>query len=66
MTSAPKITYRVYCFDAARHILRVDELDAAGDEDAIARAQAQGFGDKCEIWDEKRLVAQLAGERQTG
>jgi hypothetical protein len=66
MSSAPTITYRVYCFDSARHILRVDELDAAGDEDAIAKAQAEGFGDTCEIWDEKRLVAQLAGERQTG
>ena len=64
--SAPRTAYRVYCFDSARHILSVDEIDAASDEEAIATAEAQGFGDKCEIWDGKRLVAQLAGERQTG
>jgi len=57
-------TYRVYCFDAARHVLSVDEIDATGDEEAIARAQAQGFGTRCEIWDGKRLAAQLEDQRR--
>ena len=67
MSSSPAMkTYRVYCFDSALHILGVDELDAASDEEAVATARAKGFGDKCEIWDEKRLVAQLEEERRTG
>ena len=56
-------TYRVYCFDAAHKVLTADWLQAASDEDAIAKAEAQGFGTKCEIWDGKRLVAQLEDER---
>ena len=67
MSSSPEMkSYRVYRFDSALHILSVDELDAASDEEAVVKAQAEGFGDKCEIWDEKRLVAQLEEERQTG
>jgi hypothetical protein len=62
MSAATK-TYRVYCFDAARHMVSVDEIEAADDQDAIAKAQAAGFGDKCEIWDGKRLVAQLEAQR---
>ena len=62
----PRKSYRVYCFDAARHVVSVDEIAAADDADAIARAQAAQFGDKCEVWDGKRLVAQLEAERRTG
>jgi len=43
-----------------------DTIDAATDEDAIAKATAAGFGSKCEIWDGDRLVAQLEGERRAG
>ena len=63
--SQPRKSYRVYCFDAARHVVSVDEIEAADDADAIAKAGAAQFGDKCEIWDGKRLVAQLDGERRT-
>ena len=58
-------SYRVYCFDAARHVVSVDEIEAVDDADAVARTQAAQFGDKCEIWDGKRLVAQLEAERRT-
>ena len=64
--SNPEKIYRVYCFDGARHVVSVDEIEAGSDEEAIAKAQAAGFGDKCEIWDDKRLVAQLESERRTG
>ena len=62
MTSPQKI-YRVYCFDAARHVVRVDEIEASSDEQAIAMAEEAGFGTKCELWDGRRLVAQLQEER---
>jgi hypothetical protein len=61
--STPLKTYRIYCFDAARKVVSGDWLNAADDNDAIARAHAQGFGSKCEIWDGKRLVAQLEEQR---
>lgn len=63
--SAPLKTYRVYCYDDAHKVVTADFIDAAGDEEAIARAKAAGFGSKCEIWDERRLVAQLEDERRT-
>jgi hypothetical protein len=64
--SSPLKTYRVYCYDAAHKQLTADFIEAANDADAIAQAQATGFGSKCEIWDGRRLVAQLEGERQAG
>lgn len=66
MSSSPMKTYRVYCFDAAHKILTADWLKAASDEEAIAKAHAQGFGTKCELWDGRRLVAELEDQRQTG
>lgn len=57
--SAPHLTYRIYRFDAERRILTADWLRAVDDADAIARAHATGFGSKCELWDGRRMVAQL-------
>jgi hypothetical protein len=57
-------TYRVVCFDAARNILTSDFIEAASDAEAIAMAEAAGFGTKCEIWDGQRLVVQLEDERR--
>ena len=62
--SSPKKTYRVYCYDGARKIVSADWIEAVSDEDAIAKAEAAGFGDKCEIWDGNRMVAQLEAERR--
>ena len=56
-------TYRIYCYDARQRIVSADWLEAADDADAIARAEAQGYGSKCEIWDGKRLVAKLEADR---
>lgn len=61
MSSSLK-TYRVYCFDGVHKVLTSDLIDAATDEDAIAQAEAAGFGSQCEIWQGRRLVAEL-GER---
>ena len=62
--STPSTTYRVYCFDGARHIVSVDEIESANDQQAIEKAHAQGFRDRCEIWDGKRMVVMLDAERQ--
>lgn len=61
MTS-PQKTYRVYCFDGEHMRLESDLITAATDEDAIAQAVEAGFGSKCEIWQGRRLVAQLDDE----
>ena len=59
-------TYRIYCYDGAHKIVTADWIDAESDEDAVAKAHAAGFGSKCEIWQDQRLVAQLVAERRLG
>ena len=55
--------YRVYCYDGTRNIVSADWLEAANDAEAIAKAEAAGYGSKCEVWDGRRLVAQLGAEQ---
>ena len=62
--SSPKKLYRVYCFDVASNQLSGDVIYAASDEDAIAMAQSLATGTKCELWEGRRLVAQIEGERR--
>jgi hypothetical protein len=62
--SGPLKTYRVYCFDTERKLVTADFIKAANDDDAIAKAHESGFGSQCEIWDGRRLVAELEGERR--
>ena len=64
--SSPAKTYRVYCYDAAHRVVTADWIDAADDDEAIAKAEAAGFGSKCEVWDGRRLLAQLEAQRSTG
>lgn len=63
--SEPKKTYRVYCYDSVHKVVSVELISAASDEDAIAEAEAQGFGSRCEIWDGRRLVAHLGEAAQS-
>jgi hypothetical protein len=63
MSSSLK-TYRVYCLDASREMVSADLIQAASDEDAIAQAEAAGFGAQCEIWENRRLVASLGGNER--
>ena len=58
--SDPEKRYRLYCYDAEHRVVTADWLEAGDDESAIAAAHEAGFGTKCEIWDGKRLVAQLS------
>lgn len=64
--SATAKAYRTYCFDGSLNVVTADWIQAASDEDAIAKAEAAGFGSKCEIWHDRRLVAQLEAQRRTG
>lgn len=59
-------SYRIYSYDGAHHIVTADIIEAATDEQAMAKAEAGGFGSKCEIWDGRRMVAQLNDQRLTG
>ncbi|MFL6735441.1 MAG: hypothetical protein ACJ8F4_00105 [Sphingomonas sp.] len=65
MSNVPKL-YRVYCFDIERRTVSTDFLKAANDEEAIAKIQKTDFGSKCEIWDERSLVARLENDRRQG
>ncbi|HJU77909.1 MAG TPA: hypothetical protein VJ597_08305 [Sphingomicrobium sp.] len=52
--------YRFYCLDGAGRISFAEEIDAANDEEAIAKArELKPDAVKCEIWDDHRLVATL-------
>ena len=62
-SSVPK-TYRVYCFDAQRMVVTAEFITAHNDEEAIALAETADYGSKCELWDGRRLVAQLESERK--
>ena len=62
--SQPPKTYRIYCYDGVQKIVTADWIEAASDEEAIVKAQAAGFGSRCEIWEGKRLVAELEEERR--
>ena len=61
--STPLRAYRIYCLDVERRIVSGDWLEAADDDDAIARAEAMDVGGKCEIWEGDRRVAQIEQER---
>lgn len=63
--SPPSRTYRLYRYDSVHKIVSGDWLEADSDDDAIALAEARGFGTKCEIWEGERLIAQLEGERRS-
>ena len=58
-------TYRIYSYNGFAHEVTADWLEASGDEDAIVKAQAAVVvGKRCEIWDGRRLVAQLQCEQR--
>lgn len=62
--SRPQKTYRIYSFDLARKAVTADFIKASSDEEAISKAESAGFGTKCELWHEDRLIAQLDAERR--
>lgn len=62
--SAPQKIYRVYSYDVGRKVVTADFIKAANDEEAVAKAEAADFAGKRELWDDRRMVAQIDGERR--
>jgi hypothetical protein len=62
--SSNQRTYRIYCFDRARTLVTAHWIDASSDAEAIARAEAKSPGCQCEVWDGRRMVAEIEAERQ--
>jgi hypothetical protein len=54
--------YRVYRLDRANHVVEVEWLTAASDEEAVAAARALKRAGKREIWQGERLVATVESE----
>jgi hypothetical protein len=50
-------TYRIYRLDRANHIVEVEWLNAADDEEAIKAARGMKSSGRREIWRGDRLVA---------
>jgi hypothetical protein len=55
--------YRLYCLDGAGKIDLADWIEAADDQQAVAKARQMknGFA-KCEVWQRQRLVARLGSQ----
>jgi hypothetical protein len=56
--------YRLYCLDGANKVSSGDWIEAADDEAAVEIAKETHEGYECELWQGKRLVAQLDLRRQ--
>jgi hypothetical protein len=53
------VAYRLYCMDGLGKIGRVENLEAASDEEAVHLACEMRLPVDCEVWDRERLVAQI-------
>lgn len=57
-------SYRFYCLDGSGHVTHADWIEAGTDDAAIAQIRAmKPAPSRCEIWQNKRLVAKIAGQR---
>lgn len=52
--------YKLYCLDAAGRIMRPGWVEAANDQEAIAKAGQQHPEGRCELWLLGRHVADLS------
>lgn len=57
-------TYRIYRYDASVRNVSSDFIEAESDEAAIAAVTDMGFGSRCEIWEDTRMVAALGEEHR--
>ena len=57
--------YRIYYLDERGGLGFPEELSATSDQQALEEAHLKKFR-KCEIWEGRRLVASLGGQRLTG
>ena len=55
----PSTDYRYFCLDSTGKLHDTQWFNAADDEDAVAYVKAKHPDAKCEVWQDKRLVAKL-------
>ena len=53
-------SYRYYCLDGTGQLHSAEWFEAESDEVAIAKIEAKHPSSLCEIWQGKRLVANLS------
>ncbi|HET9019912.1 MAG TPA: hypothetical protein VFN46_10005 [Acetobacteraceae bacterium] len=53
------IPYRVYMLDSENHIRSAQDIECAGDEEALAVAAQLARGAGAEVWCEARMVCRL-------
>ena len=53
------IPYRVYMLDSENHIRSAQDIECAGDEEALAVAAQLAHGAGAEVWCEARMVHRL-------
>ena len=51
--------YRLYCLDDRGRFTKSHEIEANGDDDALAKARAMKLPVVCELWTRNRLVKKL-------
>ena len=58
-------SYRLYCLDSDGHIGLADWIEAENDDQALDQArELRPKAHRCEVWQQKRLVAKLNGSGQ--
>lgn len=61
------LDYRIYCLDRAGRISFAETIAAAGDPEAIVHAHDMKRHElKCEVWQDRRLVAILNAQDLAG
>lgn len=56
--------YRVYCLDGAGKVASAEWIEASDDEAAIEDVRQTHEGEKCELWEGRRLIARLDLRRE--
>jgi hypothetical protein len=56
--------YRIYCLDGLDKVASAEWVEADDDEAAVELVKEQHDGQKCELWDGRRLVARIDLRRQ--
>lgn len=57
-------TYRYYCLDGVGHLHLAEWFEAENDENAVAIIERMHPDGRCEIWQDRRLVAKVTPKRR--
>jgi hypothetical protein len=56
----PRQSYRYYCLDEFGELHNAEIFEAASDDEAIAKVEAEHPEANCEIWQGRRLVGSVS------